>query len=258
MSSSSPKSAASWRFCVDKFFDPHRMAWVEDVKFRLTVRGEKIKTGRRLLVISTHNLNAVERDLLRARYLDAFGRGYVSFPLKERAKHLMTRIDERVFNNGRAVVNWIPRFRTKSFAVPRSRALEVMVRLRDEEDARLQAYLRNIKQNRMRTIGPFTMEGHQYTTGKLDHNVTLKGGHNCSSWIALAPLGTNDEALLELLGGDRALEVATNPGWWTNWLAAAAPADRIPQVLHWTDLPLAEALASIAPGKNFAWDFNRH
>lgn len=243
---------------MDKFFDPVRMAWVDDVRFRLTVRGEKVKTGRRMLVISTHGLGAVERELLRARYLETFGRGYVSFPLKERAKHLMTRIDERVFNNGRAVVNWIPRFRTRSYAIPRSRALEVMIALSPAEEANLQTYLANIKRHRMRTIGRFTMEGHQYTTAKLDHNVTLEGGHNCSSWIALAPIGAGGEALMELLGGDRALEVGTNPGWWTNWLAATAPAARIPQVLHWTPLPLSEALATIPSGKNFAWDFNRH
>jgi hypothetical protein len=243
---------------VDNFFDPSHMAWVEDVRFRLHVAGKKHKTGRRLLVISLHGLSDAAREELRARYLEAFGRGFVSFPLKERAKHLMTRIDARIFNYGRAFVNWIPQFRTKAYRLPRARSLEVMVKLTPQEDENLQTYLRNIKLRRGRTIGPFTMEGHQFTRGKLTDNRTLKGGHNCSSWIAFAPIAEEETSLLEALSGSRDVEVATNPGWWTNWLSAAAPADRVPFVLHWTPLPLKEALAQISPSQNLNWDFNRH
>jgi hypothetical protein len=234
------------------------MAIVEDQRFRISVRGVKIRSSRKIMVISTYGLGAEELLTLRERYLDEFGKSYVSFPLKERAKHLMTRIDSRIFNFGRAVVNWIPRFRVREFAVPKSRSLEVILRLEQSESERLQLYLKNILRNRRATIGGFTMEGHQFTASKLDRNVTLKGGHNCSSWIATAPLGKSDEALLELLGGDRALEIGTNPGWWTNWLAATAPAERIPFVLYWTPLPLGRAVAELVPGRNFEWDFNRH
>jgi hypothetical protein len=243
---------------VDKFFDPGHMAWVEDVRFRLHVAGEKKKTGRRLLVISTHGMGEEEKAALRARYLASFAHGWVSFPLKERGKHLMTRIDGRIFNYGRAFVNWIPQFRTKAYKLPRARTLEVMVRLTPAEHENLQAYLRNIKRSRRRTIGPFTMEGHQYSRGRIDDNRTLRGGHNCSSWIAFAPIADGGQSLMEALGGSREVEVGTNPGWWTNWLAAAAPAARVPFVLHWTPLPLGEALAGISPSQNFKWDFNRH
>jgi len=243
---------------MDNFFDPARMAWVEDVRFRLRVGPEKKRAGRRLLVVSTHELGPAEESALRARYLAAFGENSVSFPLKERGKHLMTRIDARIFNYGRAFVNWIPQFRTKAYRLPKARTLEVMLRLHPEEFARLQTYLANIKRRRARTIGPFTMEGHQHTRGKLDDNRTVKGGHNCSSWIAFSPIGDEFLSLLETLGGSREHEVATNPGWWTSWLAAAAPPERIPFVIHWTPEPLREALAKIETGKNFNWDFNRH
>lgn len=240
------------------FFDSSRMAFREEQRFRLNVGGEKRKAGRRMLVISTHGLTPEARLDLRRRYLETFARTSVSFPLKERATHLMTRIDERVFNFGRFVVNFLPRFRRKAYQPPRGRALEVVVALSLAEEAKLQEYLGNILRRRARTIGKFRMEGHQFSEGKIDRNRTRGGGHNCSSWIATAPIGPAGEPLLELLGGRREVEVATNPGWWTSWLAAFAPEERIPVVLHWTPEPLEVALAKLADGQNFEWNFNRH
>ncbi len=243
---------------IEQFFDPQQMAWIDDVKFRLTVRGQKVKTGRKLLVISTHGLSEADRRALTEKYLRNFETGWISFPLKERASHLMTRIDRRVFNFGRFVVNWIPRFRRKLYSIPRSRALEVMLKITPQEEEKLQRYLGNILKNRSKTIGKFRMEGSQFSRGTLGDNRTLHGGHNCSSWIATAPIGSNEQPLLELLGGDRELEIGTNPGWWTNWLAATAPADRVPFVIHWTPLSLEAAKSAIVSGASFSWDFRRH
>jgi hypothetical protein len=243
---------------MNDFFDPQHMHWVEDVRFRLNVKGTKIKTGRKLLVISTYGFDESKRLEYRDRYLQNFERGWISFPLKERASHLMTRIDRRVFNFGRFVVNWIPRFRTKKYGIPKSRALEVMLKIETQEENKLHVYLNNILKNRSKTIGKFRMEGSQFSKGLLNDNRTLQGGHNCSSWIATAPLGEKNETLLEILGGDRSFEIGTNPGWWISWLAATAPQERVPFVIHWTNLPLSEALKGIESGANFSWDFRRH
>jgi hypothetical protein len=243
---------------VESFFNPQHMIWIDDVKFRLTVRGEKRKTGRKLLVISTASLSEEDRQMLTEEYLRYFKDGWISFPLKERASHLMTRIDRRVFNFGRFLVNWIPRFRRKAYTIPRSRALEVMLKISSHEEEKLQSYLANILKNRRRTIGKFRMDGSQFSKGTLSDNRPFSGGHNCSSWIATAPIGSQGQPLLEILGGDRNLEIGTNPGWWTNWLAATAPADRVPFVIHWTPLSLEEAKDSIVSGASFSWDFWRH
>jgi hypothetical protein len=93
------------------------------VRFRLNVEGNKVKAGRRMLVIYTYGFNEKKREEHRAKYLQSFEKGWISFPLKEGASHLMTRIDQRVFNFGRFVVNWIPSFRTKRYSIPKSRAL---------------------------------------------------------------------------------------------------------------------------------------
>ncbi len=240
---------------MSSFFNPSHMAWVEDARFRINVRGEKVRAGRKILIVSTKDLTTAQKEELRKKYLQEYT---LSFPLKERASHLMTRIDQKVFNYGRFIFNWWPQFRVRDYAIPRSKAMELVLQLTSEERGRLQQYLQNILKNRRRTIGPFHMEGHQHTEGKLDRNATTKGGHNCSSWIATAPLGKNNEPLLELLGGDRELLVGTNPGWWTNWLAATAPQERVPFILLWTTETLTDALLEVQSGKNFPWDFNRH
>ncbi len=242
---------------LNSFFDPKFMAYVKDVKFRISVRGEKKKTGRNLLVVSTHGLTEQEKQELLRRYLETFEKNWVSFPLKERASHLMTRIDRRVFNFGRLLVNWIPRFRRKSFQIPKSPVLETLVRLDPKEWENLQKYLENILHKRNKTIGGFHMNGTQFSRGAIDDNRPVRGKHNCSSWIATAPIGNKQEALLELLGGDRNLEIGTNPGWWTNWISATANEQRVPVLIHWTPKPLEKALSEISSGANFPWDFRR-
>lgn len=242
---------------LESFFDSTNMALVDDVKFRITVRGEKKKTGRPMLVVSTYGLTDEEKQKLLNRYLETFEKNWVSFPLKERASHLMTRIDQRVFNFGRFLINWIPRFRRKKFQIPRSPTLETMVRLEPQEWKNLKEYLENILRQRSKTIGGFRMDGTQYSNAKINDNRPIRGKHNCSSWIATAPIGSNQEALLELLGGDRDLEIGTNPGWWTNWLTATATQERVPFVIHWTPKPLEKALSEIPSGANFSWDFRR-
>jgi hypothetical protein len=230
-------------------------ALVENVRFRLRVREEKRRAARKLLVISLHELDAETRAAIREQYLNFSG---ISFPLKERAKHMMVRIDDRVYNFGRFVFNFLPRFRIRTHKIPSSRTLEVMLALSEEENRLLRVYLGNILKNRARTIGAFHMEGSQFSAGKIDQNRTEAFGHNCTSWLATAPIGGGGKALLEELGGDRELDVGRNPGWWTNWLAATAAPERVPFVIHWTNLPLDAALSAIKPGENLEWDFNKH
>lgn len=230
-------------------------ALVEDVRFRLRVRGEKVKTGRPLLVISTHDMPAETLERLRRAYLEFEG---ISFPLKERAKHTMVRIDDRVYNFGRVVINWLPTFRKLKLRLG-GRKLEVMLALDKEENRLMREYLGNIKRRRARVLGGFHMEGCLESRGRLNDNRPPAGfRHNCTSWVATAPVGQGGRALIEVLGGDRSLDVGRNPGWWASWLAAAASAERVPFLIHWTTEPLADALKGIKSGANFEWDFYRH
>jgi hypothetical protein len=240
---------------------PNISRLVPDVKFRMNVRGTKVKTARRLVVVSTHGLDAKLFARVRDAYLSDLGRGYVSFPIRERSEHLYTRLGEHIYNFGhwgRFFGRWLAHFRKRKFRVPRRRALEVVLRLEEREMERLELYVRNILRGRRKVLGHFDQEGTQATRSLPSNNLPLSGGHNCSSWIATAPLGENNEPLLELLGGDRALNIGTNPGWFTNWLAATAPAERLPFVILWTSLPIDEALGTeVFPERNLPWDFYR-
>ncbi|MCO5142237.1 MAG: hypothetical protein M9962_04005 [Oligoflexia bacterium] len=229
---------------------------VPDVKFRINVRGNKIKTGRDLLVISTYGLDTKK---VKEKYLKTLMNHSVSFPMRERGKHLKVRINDKVYNFGRFVINWIPRFRTRQYRTPWSRALETVILLSDQEKKNLDLYLKNIKRRRRKVIGGFSMESSAYTKGELYANRTANGLHNCTSWIATAPIGENNKPLLELLGGDRELPFYTNPGWFTSWIAATADAKRLPFVIYWTSEPLEQVLSKdIRSGSNFPWDFNKH
>lgn len=240
---------------------PTISALVPDVKFKLNIRGEKRKTGRNLLVVSTHGLDANLFAAVRRAYLADLGQGHISFPVKERSEHLYTRVGEHVYNFGhwgRFLGHWFAHYRRRRLRITKRRALEVVLRLEPIEEARLGEYIGHIRRRRRKVLGHFDQQGTQLTRGELHCNLPLAGGHNCSSWIATAPIGENREALLELLGGDRALEIGTNPGWFTNWLAATAPAERIPFVILWTPLPLEHALRTQAfPERRLEWDFHR-
>jgi len=235
-------------------------ALVPDVKFRLNVRGEKRKTGRNLLVISTFGLDSAGKERLREAYLADLG-DYISFPIKERSEHLYTRVGAKVYNFGhwgRFFGVWLAHFRAREFRIPKKRVLEMVLKVNESETAKLRTYIRNIQRRRRRVLGHFDQNGTQFTEGLLHNNRPLKGGHNCSSWIATAPIGSSQEPLLELLGGDRELEIGTNPGWWSNWLGATASPERVPFAIFWTTLPLAESLATeVFAERNLPWDFHR-
>jgi hypothetical protein len=250
-----------WSEAMAFIAGPCRFAKVSDQRFRIRVRGKKIRTSRDIWVVSTNGLSARDRAEMTKRYLEKFGERTVSFPLRERASHLMTRIDGRLFNFGRFVVNWIPRFRRKRYLVSSGRVLETILSLSQEEYEKLQRYLANILENRSKTIGRFGMEGCQFTNNRIGDNRPSEGQrkrHNCSSWIATAPISQGEKSLLEAMGGCREDEVATNPGWWTSWILATVTGERMGPIVLWTPVPLEVELEKLEAGHNFPWDFNKH
>ncbi len=238
-----------------------RVAVVEDVRFRIRVRDEKRRASRKVVVISTSGLSAEEKKSLLDIYFEELAPQTISFPTKERAAHLQNRIgvEEISFAGAwRSILMFIPRLRQREFRIPKGQALEIVVRLTPLEIDHLHTYLSNIKVSPRRVLGLFSLKGTQQSRGQLNDNRPLKGIHNCTSWIATAPLGEHQEAFMEILGADRDLLVGTNPGWWTNWLAATAAEDRVQFILLWTEKPLEEVLKTdVVSGQNLEWNFNK-
>jgi hypothetical protein len=236
----------------------HRAAVVPNVYFRQRVRDTKVKQGRELLVISLKDLTTQERQ----RLLDTYNRGLantISFPLKQKATHLKVRYGGSLFSFFcYSLLSFLPRFREQKFEIPNKTSLEVVLNISETESQSLLQYIGNISQNPRRLLGWFSMKGTQHTRGKINDNRPLKGCHNCTSWIATAPIGDNSQPLLEILGGDQNLLVGTNPGWWTNWLAATAPAERLPFIIFWSEKSIEQTLREdVHTGKNLDWDFNK-
>lgn len=218
---------------------------------------------RRVLVLSYGGLNETQKAMLIQDYLNAMSRGTVSFPIKEGANHLYVRLGHRVLDfvdgsEGGSLFN-LADYILPSKSSPRR--LEAIFALQPDEELKLRFYVENAFRDLEKTLGGFKMRGSASgeTEGGIIGNrpTNPKEGHNCTSWICTAPIGPNRQPLLEMAGATKAIEVHTNPGWWSYFLTGAAREDRVPMVAFWTKEPLDEALQSVKAGSEFpTWNFN--
>lgn len=234
-------------------------ALVSGVRFRHKDESQKNLADRRLLVVSTHGLSNAQKDQLKTDYLNLLTGGTVSFPLKERATHMLVRFDDTIYNFGFWPVPQFPKFRVSEYQLPSAERLESVVLLSKVEDTRLLRYIREIREDRPQVLGRFNYQGDARARGQINDNRSLGCGHNCTTWIASAPIGARGETLLNLLQAEGAVPwIAQNPGWFTSWLTASAPSERVPLLVYFTDRPLQQALESkVRSNQIFEWDFNR-
>lgn len=234
-------------------------ALVTGVRFRHKDENQKNQADRRLLVVSTHGLSSAQKETLKTDYLNLLTGGTVSFPLKERATHMLVRFDDAIYDFGFWPVPQFPRFGAKDYQLPGAERLESVVLLSKVEDTRLLRYIREIRKDRPQVLGRFSYQGDPQVRGQIADNRSLGCGHNCTTWIATAPIGARGETLLNLLESQGAVPwLAQNPGWFTSWLTASAPSERVPLLVYFTDRPLQQALESkVKSNQIFEWDFNR-
>lgn len=205
---------------------------------------------------------------MQSAVLDLLEQGTVSFPAWEKATHLFLRLGRWVYDNGFFVLPgifhwgdipiWRYRFKRTRYPLPRSRRLETVLRLNEDEIARLQTYIANILQDRKKVLGEYDHGGSQKTRASVTDNQSLDKGHNCTSWLSTAPVGPRGEALLEILGGHRDEEIGTNPGWWYTFLLSQTDEDRVPLVIYWTSSSLEKALREeVRRDEMISWDYLR-
>lgn len=233
---------------VQKYSD--RMSVVEGAK--IAQNGQ----DRRVLVISTQGMSPQEVQALTRDYTAALARGTVSFPLSEGGGHLYTRMGEQTFDFAGVMSS-------RGYAGAHlTQRLEPVVALSAEEELRLRFYIENALRNPSEAVGMFHMNGAaDARTGRtLRRNQAQSApGHNCTSWLATAPIGSsNRQPLFELTGATADIEIHTNPGWWNYHLSANARADRVPVVVYWTPQPLAQAKEAVERGGLTQWNFARH
>lgn len=229
---------------------PEGVKMVDDVKFAFD--GQATGRSRKVLVISRENLGD-KLDQFDEDYIAAFSENMISFPLAQRAGHLYTRVGNKSYD-------FLGSVTTRDYYFNNQR-LETLVQFEPDEFMRLRTFIQNAKTNSSDVLGNFSMGGGG--TGdvmkRLDNNKLVDGaGHNCTSWICRAPIGSNSEAIHELAGAGQAMEIYTNPGWWSMWVSNYAKTNRSPFVIHFTDRNLDDAVRKIQSEEVFDWDFSAH
>jgi hypothetical protein len=229
---------------------PNNVKIEDNINFAL----DSTQSKRKVVVISTNGLNAEQTKQLKEDYLKYISSGTISFPLGENPGHLYSRF-------GKKSLDYYGWWNVNDYPLPNSDRLEAVVEFSPEEFLRARTYIDNVDKDRDGVLGSQSYNGVTGDTERrLGNNkpITEGQGHNCTSWICAAPIGKNDETLYELTGATRENEFHTNPGWWSNWLAAGAKQEKIPNLVYWTSTPLDQVKADKFPDGNFEWDFGRH
>ena len=229
---------------------------LKGVKFSLKEKKRPKHTGERdILFVSLLNVSAETQARIQSTF-DHHRAQWMTFPIKEKSKHLMVRFQQSIFNFGYWPLPWFSKFRVLPSKLPSRATIETTIAMNPAEIEKMSSYIDNIKRRKRRTIGRFDNEGYQQTHGALQDNRTTKRGHNCTSWVATAPIGPDGEGFMELLGADRSFNIGTNPGWWTAWLLSMASRDV--SAIYWDHRPLEEMIATRIPEDSyFRWDFKR-
>lgn len=246
---------------------PNNLKLVEDVPFKKKPESSMRQSkNRKVLVISSFGLTRAEKRSLLKNYRDLVTDDLVSFSVWERTTHLFFQNNGSFFDFGFWVIPYwygkhittkFYRFRQRAIRFPSSRRLEPLILVNPTEKMNVGIYLKNLAKDYKRVLGNYFDPGCQETNARLEDN-RAKLGHNCTSWITTAPIGANQECLIELLGSNRAHEIGTNPGWWLHWILYSAPEERIPLVLYWSPDSLeAISEAQVKTGIPIQWDFNK-
>jgi hypothetical protein len=221
---------------------------ITGVKFELNRK----RASRELLIISLAGLPKTKKEKLRGEFLRSVSDRTLSFPLGEAGGHLYTRL-------GQNVVDFFGFWNVQPYALTTSERLEAILDLSNTEFARVRSYVENVNRDPSLILGSRSYNGPEGDfRGTLDKNIPAKGGHNCTSWICTAPIGDNGEKLHQLVGASQRQDVHRNPGWWSSWLAAATPDDRVPMLIYWTNDTIDQALKRRMKNDTFQWDFDRH
>jgi len=231
---------------------PGNVKIINDVNFKLNSRSSK----RSVLAISFSGMSDQQKSKFLDDYYRYFAYDSVSFPLGESPGHLYSRV-------GNHTLDYIGSVDPSDYRLPSSERLESFLFLKPEEHLNLRTYIDNGMKDGDKVVGDFDYDGSglNSTNGKLTDNRVKdsNSGHNCTSWICTAPIGQKKTTLFEIAGAKKSDEVHTNPGWWSNWLAAVTPVDRSPFAVYMTNEPLSDALKDrLTAQKNFNWDFDPH
>lgn len=185
------------------------------------------------LKISTHGLNTEQLEKLTLDYISAIGPDTLVFLHSPHSSHLFIQVKDKVidFQN-----NFLDPLQVHEFRLPKTERVDSHIILSLDESKKLFQYLINAADNPHEVLGHFRFEGGTKTNGALTNN-QCHSGHNCVSWIATAPIGSQGEPLYHLLGLPETSNSLTNPILWHQEVLASP---RTSIVIYWTQKPLEQ------------------
>jgi hypothetical protein len=188
------------------------------------------KTKRSVLQIDLRGLDDTSKKLLMEEYFQAMSLNTVSFPMSEGVGHLHTRI-------GKMDMDWYGGASFNDYAMPGSPRMEPVVTLSPSEQLRLRVYMDNINKRDTAVLGDSDYDGVATgkTRGKLTNNKPTQSGegHNCTSYMCLAPISDKGYSLYSMVGGKISAEDHTSPGEWGRFLAEESNPSRVPLLVYW-------------------------
>jgi hypothetical protein len=232
---------------------PKNIRNIENAKFTLAEGDMNSSQQHRVIAISLYGLDNQQQQQLVNDYTRALANGTISFPLNSRQGHLYTRLGAKTYDN-------YHRLGENDYRASTAARLEPVVELTPDEEANLRTYVENARNNLSGVVGRFEMAGvaNRRTAGQLADNRPLDAnvGHNCTSWMCLAPVGQNGETVAAIVG-NRSGEFHTNPGWWGAYLTSVARR-RVPFIVYMDGAPMDQILPKFSPDTPFVWNYYLH
>lgn len=234
---------------------PNNIQIVDDVKFQFkNNRGEVTSTQKKsVVVVSTEGLTEAKMRKLQKDYTDAVSWLTVSNPMSEGGGHLYTRV-------GNKALDYYFGFNKNAYQLSQSERIEPIVNLTPEEQFRLNTYVKNVNANHEKVLGESDYDGAKDGMGTLTNNKPPPdcGGHNCTSWMGLAPIGDESQTLIEITGASKSWNVHTNPGWYLQHLTGNVEKSRVSHVFYFTSQKLTELSREVKKNKLFEWNWGLH
>jgi len=245
---------------------PNNIRIVENVTTKVTHLNDG-SISNRVLAISSEKLSKEDLNDIRNSLVEIKKDNFISFPTKSTADHLYIAFQDKTFDfdyrwgtvpNGHAPENWVTHFykyNYEAFDGVRDinhqlrnygqNVIEPFLLLSKSEIGHLSKYTEDIESSPLNVLGKFNYEGTYYEGPKKDrsNNIPLDAnyGHNCTSWISMAPIRKNGYSLLSgtVVSSGHIAMVATHPKWFLGNLLSQG-AEKVPLVIFWTHNSIAE------------------
>jgi hypothetical protein len=229
---------------------PKNLKFVDDVIVKVSTPAGELENKKKFLVISFDGLSDNQIEKLKKEYIESLSHNAISMPLGKSTGHLYTRVGSKVYDHD------ISGFKNADydFSLLNER-METFLTFSDEEFLNFRQYVQNIESHYSQTIGDFSINGPMESDGLIQANRGKGCAHNCTTWLSLAPIGSEGQTLKSLVRGKN-FDIHRDPGWWNLYLQTKSSNERNPFVVYMADKSFAEIEKKVSSHQVFDWNYN--